>query len=144
MMSQTMMLKSYQSLVKHEGYSKFPYTDSLGKTTIGIGYNLSDRGISDDWIKKQFDSDVSYFYSQLCKFGWYNILNEDRKIVLLDMSFMGWQHFLKLERMISALASENYEKAADEMLDSLWAKQVKYRAVELAEAMRSGIYNIET
>jgi hypothetical protein len=39
--------------VQHEEFRNFPYIDSVGKITIGIGFNLSDRGIDDEWINKQ-------------------------------------------------------------------------------------------
>ena len=32
----------------HEGRRAFPYYDSVGKISIGIGRNLADRGLSDD------------------------------------------------------------------------------------------------
>jgi GH24 family phage-related lysozyme (muramidase) len=32
----------------HEGRRAFPWYDSAGKISIGIGRNLSDRGLSDD------------------------------------------------------------------------------------------------
>jgi len=38
--------------------------------------------------------------------------------------------------MIAALRLGNYVKAADEMFDSKWARQVKGRANKLAEIMR--------
>ena len=34
-------------IAKHEGIVLEPYKDSLGISTIGIGRNLEDRGISD-------------------------------------------------------------------------------------------------
>jgi len=40
--------------------------------------------------------------------------------------------------MIAALKEDNYDKAADEMLDSLWAEQVGKRAKRLALMMRTG------
>ena len=39
--------------------------------------------------------------------------------------------------MWEALSGQDYNKAADEMLDSKWAKQTKNRAEFLAEIMRS-------
>jgi len=70
-MTPDMMLKLKQSLVKHESYSKFPYTDTMGKITIGIGYNLTDRGVTDDWITEQFNNDAIYFYQLLLAFPWF-------------------------------------------------------------------------
>ena len=42
--------------------------------------------------------------------------------------------------MLKALEDGNYDKVADEMLDSKWAKQVKGRSIELAEMMREDKY----
>ncbi len=128
------------SLVKHESYEKFPYNDGLGNTTIGIGYNLTARGISDEWINTQYQADVDYFYKQFCEiFSWFKDLNEDRQIVIIDMAFMGLKKLLEFKNMLSYLAVHDYENAADEMLNSAWAQQVRNRAVELAASMRAGV-----
>jgi lysozyme len=88
-------------------------------------------------------SDVNYFYDQLQKtFEWFQKLNDDRKIVLIDMCFMGWKKFLEFEKMIYALEKENYQQASFEMINSDWAKQVKNRAVQLAQGMLTGVYEI--
>ena len=42
--------------------------------------------------------------------------------------------------MLKALEDGNYDKVADEMLDSKWAKQVKGRSIELADMMREDKY----
>lgn len=140
MMTPEMSAKLRRSLILHEGYSKQPYLDTMGKITIGIGYNLSDRGLPDEWIQSQYEDDVAYFFNQLSTFPWFHELNEDRQIILIDMSFMGWKKFLTFKRMIGALENKDYQKAGIEMLDSRWAKQVGGRAVLLANAMIKGIY----
>lgn len=136
-----MMQKLRKSLIKHEGYEKHLYTDSLGNTTIGIGFNIGERGLSDAQIDTQYLSDVVYFYTQLSTFDWFQQLTPDRQIVLIDMAFMGWKKFLTFDKMISAIEQANYEDAAEEMLNSEWAKQVGNRAEELARGMLTGIYN---
>lgn len=142
-MTPEMLTKLRQSLIAHEGYKKFPYTDSVGKVTIGIGYNLTDRGLPDEWINHQFESDVGYFYSQMmCDFPWFRELNIDRQIILCDMAFMGYKHFLSFKKMIAALEEKDYHRAALEMLNSKWADQVKGRATQLASAMITGVYNL--
>lgn len=141
-MTPEMMSKLRRSLIKHEDLRKFPYVDSVGKITIGIGYNLTDRGIDDDWINKQYLQDVNYFYSQLCQFPWFSRLNEDRQIVLIDMSFMGWKNFLEFHDLLSALEFHDYKRAAFCMLNSEWANQVKNRAAQLAQGMLSGVYDV--
>jgi lysozyme len=142
MMTPDMMSKLRRSLIEHEGLKKFPYVDTVGKITIGIGYNLTDRGVSDEWINHQYAEDVSYFYSKLCEFHWFKILNEDRQIVLIDMSFIGWKKMLEFKNMFKSLENGDYFGAAQEMLDSEWANQVKERAAKLAEGMKTGVYLI--
>ena len=45
--------------------------------------------------------------------------------------------------MLDALQERDYKRAAQEMLNSLWAKQVGTRAQELAYAMEHGEYPFE-
>lgn len=138
-----MMKKLKRSILKHENYRKYPYLDTVGKLTIGIGYNLSDRGIDDEWIKNAYTKDVIYLFRAFERdYKFFNNLNNDRKIVLIDMAFMGYKKISLFKNMIGALEKEDYELAANEMLKSTWAYQVKGRATELAEAMRTGVYNI--
>jgi lysozyme len=142
MMSQEMLTRLKQSLIKHEGYSKNLYQDSLGIDTIGIGYAIGRRGLSDEWINQQFLDDVTYFYNQWETFPWFKDLNEDRQIVLIDFSFMGWQKVLEFKDMLTKLAIHDYKGAADAMLNSKWSEQVKGRAKDLADGMRSGVYSL--
>jgi lysozyme len=143
MMTAEQQNKLKRSLVLHEEKRNFPYVDTEGKISIGIGYNLTDRGLSDEWITKQYNDDVSYFYNALYEnFSWFKELNNDRQIVLIDMCFMGFKKFCGFTRMIKALSQHDYLIAAHEMLDSAWAKQVKTRADVLAKAMVDGVYEI--
>lgn len=137
-MTPDMQVKLRALLIDHEGKSNFPYVDTVGKITVGIGYNLSDRGLSDDWVDNQFESDVNYFYSQLFQFEWFKNLNEARQIALIDMCFMGVKKFLSFKKMIAALEKNDYQSAALEMLNSKWAGQVGRRATDLARIMREG------
>lgn len=142
MMTDEQLVKVKKSLVLHEGWRNFPYTDTLGNLTIGVGFNLSDRGLSDDWIQNQFFSDVNFFHKNLYEFPWYHLMSENRQVVLIDMAFMGWKKFLGFEKMIQALENLDYEAAAEEILNSDWAKEVKGRAIQLSEGMRTGVYNV--
>lgn len=142
-MSSEGQLKLKQSLTKHEGYCVKPYVDTVDKITIGIGYNLTDRGMTHAWIDKQYQQDVDYLYQQLfTDFNWFSQLNEDRQIILIDMCFMGYKHFLEFKEMIRCLFLHDYESAAQDMLQSKWATQVGKRAIDLAEGMRTGVYNV--
>lgn len=141
-MDMEMLLKLKRSLIKHEGRKEQIYADTKGKLTGGIGYNFTDRGLPEWFIERQFQEDIDYFYNQLMEFSWFRDLNADRKIILIDMSFMGIKKLLGFKKMIEALSKKDFTEASIEMLDSEWAKEVKGRARELAIGMLNGIYNI--
>ena len=58
------------------------------------------------------------------------------------MYFNLGNRLFKFVNMLAALNEGNYEKVADEMLDSKWAKQVKGRSIELADMMREDKYQV--
>lgn len=143
MITPEMKAKLRRSLINHERLRHFPYVDTVGKITIGIGYNLTDRGMDDAWINAQYEKDVAFFYNKLNEaYPWFKNLNLDRQIVLIDMAFMGFKKFSTFKKMLNALEAGDYKRAYEEMLDSKWAEQVKSRAKVLANAMRLGVYDI--
>ena len=85
------------------------------------------------------NSHVLYYKQLHLDFPWYGALCDARKMVLIDMCFMGYKTFRTFHKMLFALELHNYERAADEMLQSDWAQQVHGRAVENADIMRSGV-----
>lgn len=127
-------------LAKHESYKQFPSSDISGHLMIGVGRNLSDRGISVNEAYYLLDDDISYFFNKLCYLlDFFEELNEARRIVLIDMCFnLGVQGLLGFEDMLSALKDGDYNSAADEMLKSKWFHQVGERAECLADIMRKG------
>ncbi len=126
-------------IVKHEGYRNFPYLDTLGHVTIGVGYNLSDRGLPDSWINEQLQDDMDYFYKELnTNFPWFERLNDARQMALVNMCFMGFKKFLSFKKMLAALGKQDYHRAAQELLDSRYAEQVGTRAKELAFILQYG------
>ena len=127
-------------LIQHEKYVQFPYSDTTGHLTIGIGRNLTDRGISITEAFYLLDDDILYFSTKLHHFlECFIYLSENRQIALINMCFnLGVQGFLNFKDMISALESHDYERAAQEMLDSKWANQVGERTTTLANIVRTG------
>lgn len=123
-------------LILDEGYQKFPKITADGKIKLGIGYDLTDRGISEAWINQQYEEDVYYFHSRLIEdFDWFKGLSDVRKLVLIDMCFMGYRKFLTFKRMLASLAAEDYRSAAREILDSRFAALFPARANRLAKIM---------
>ena len=132
--------KLKQLLVSHEGCKLYPYVDTTNHLSIGCGRNLTDRGISQIEAFYLLDDDIQYFYGKLCHYlPYFNKLNENRQIALIDMCFnLGVNGFLNFHMMLSALESGDYVLASTEMLDSKWATQVGERASRLADIIRTG------
>ena len=139
-MSQTLNSNLQKLLILHEGKKLKPYTDTVGKVTIGVGRNLDDRGISDGECALMLSNDIDIVLrAYRNNFPKWKDFNETRQLVILDMLFnMGINRFLGFKKMIDALNAGDFAKASQEMLDSTWSKQVGSRAVRLSNMMRTG------
>ncbi len=123
---------------RQEGLRLKPYIDSVGKLTIGYGRNLDDVGISEAEANSMLDADLRIAINEVQRlFPWLINLSESRKNVIYNMAFnMGLPTLQKFKNMIAAINCGDYITAADEMLNSKWARQVGIRADELANIMR--------
>ena len=121
----------------HEGKRNLPYEDTEGYLTIGYGHNL-DVPLSDKAIEQILLDDIETAESELDRLlPWWRELDEPRQNVLVDMMFnLGAPRFMTFQKLLKALLERDYEKAADEMLDSKWYTQVGTRAEVLADMMR--------
>lgn len=134
-----------RQLELHESKEKFPYEDTKGKVTIGIGHNLTDRGLPDEIIDRLYELDVREVIDDLDKFlPWWREMNETRQRVIIDMGFnMGIDpakhgKLLTFKNTLRKMETGAYKEAAKGMRNSLWAKQVKGRAVRLVKMMEEG------
>ena len=127
-------------LRRHEGVRDKPYRDTVGKTTIGVGRNLDDVGVSEDEILLMLRNDIAGAQRGLdATLPWWTGLGPARARVLLDMTFnLGIERLLGFSATLSAMREGRYEDAARDMLASRWAQQVGRRATELAQTMRTG------
>lgn len=124
---------------KHEGLSLKLYKCTAGKLTIGYGRNIEDKGISQEEAEQMLFNDIQECYAQLIHFDFWDKLNGARQAVLLDMCFnLGLPRLKGFKKMLAAIKAGSYSKAAKEMLDSNWARQVKSRAIELSKIMEKG------
>ncbi len=135
--------KLRELLFDSEDYKQFPYTDTTGHLTIGIGRNLTDRGISLDESLYMLDNDVAYFTSRLTiNLDFFQELSQARQTVLISMCFnLGVIGLLNFKRMITALREKDYNQAAEEIIDSKAHNQTGDRYEKLAEIMRNGTYD---
>ena len=127
-------------LKQEEGFRQFPYQDTNGHLTIGYGRNLETVGVSEPEASFSLDNDIEFHLQELNNnLSFFAYLDEPRKIVLADMSFnLGFKNLMTFERMLKALSVKAYDVAADEMVDSIWHKQVGHRADALIKIMRTG------
>ena len=128
-------------LERHEGLRLKPYLDTATppRLTIGYGRNLDDVGITREEADYMLAGDIDRVERELDTIDEYVALDLIRQTVIANMAFnLGFNGLLQFKRMWAAIGRCDYEKAAEEMLKSKWARQVGNRAIELAEIMRTG------
>lgn len=128
-----------------EGYMDVSYCDSEGYLTGGVGHLLTPeerklypegtkipKDVIEEWFVKDLqeaEADVNAIFGR--------IDNTELFGILLNMAFnLGRSRLSGFKKMIDAINKKEYNRAANEMLDSLWATQVKYRSKRLANRMR--------
>ena len=129
-------------LVRDEELRLKPYTDSVGKLTIGVGRNLTDKGISFQEAQGLLANDIADATAALqAKLPWTATLDDVRKGALLNMTFnMGIGGLLEFHDFLARMQRGDFSGAAGAMLDSLWARQVGPRATRLSIQIQSGVW----
>jgi lysozyme len=103
--------------------------------TGGIGHNFEAKPIkginwssvlTDEQIEEIFTKDLDEAISNASfHIPVFNFLSEVRQCVIVDMVFnMGIHGVLKFRNFLSALTTNNWDRARTEMFNSLWAFQV--------------------
>ena len=120
-----------QQLIDHEGLRLRPYSDTKGQLTIGVGHNLSVRGLTHDQVMDILDDDVTETINGLIQaLPWTQTLDAPRFRVLVDVAFnAGIDGLLNFHKMLAALQKGDYVTAAAEIMNSQLAPQ---RAQSLA------------
>ena len=149
----------YSQIAKHEGVKPSVYIDTRKHPTIGIGFNLDDKSnqqklaklginsnellsgkeLSQTQIKQLYNLSLTTAYADAKKFL-PNLQSHPVEVqkAIIDMSFnLGSNKLMQFKRLRDALATKNYKLAANEMLNSTWARQVGRRAQTLASMVRS-------
>lgn len=134
------MQQLIEMIKQHEGLRLKPYKCTADKLTIGYGRNLEDRGITQKEAEVLLINDIYLCYQELECFSWFSDLDNVRQMALVDLCFnMGLPTLLKFRKALAAMAEGLYEKAAEEFLDSKWARQVgANRSGKLADMIRTG------
>jgi len=134
------MNKLIEQLKRHEGIKLKPYKCTANRLTIGVGRNLQDVGISEEEAEYLLQNDIAEARHQLLTaFPWMSDFNDARISAMINFTFnVGIGTVKKFEKALAALKEKNYDEAANQMMKSVWAIQVKGRAVEVTEQIRSG------
>ena len=126
-------------IIKHEGLRLKPYKCPADKWTIGVGRNLEDVGITEAEAMTMLANDIYRVERELESLSFSRHLNAARTAAITDMLFnLGLSRFLRFRKMIAALEAQDYERAADEALNSKWARQVGHRAQTIAAMLSAG------
>ncbi|RQR81458.1 MULTISPECIES: glycoside hydrolase family protein [unclassified Burkholderia] len=125
---------------RDEGRRLKPYVDTVGKTSIGVGRNLTDVGISDAECDAMLSNDIDRAVAWLDRnLSWWRQLDAVRQRVIVNMAFNMGGGLLTFVNTLAAMRRGDYAAAADGMLASKWANQVGARAQRLAAMMRTGV-----
>ena len=128
-----------ESIKHHEGFVEHVYDDSLGIPTIGYGFAIKDLVLEEDLCDEILLRKIRILgRSVMGKFPFFDSLPSDCKDVLMEMCYqLGVTGVSKFKKALKAMEDGDWEKAADEMLDSKWAKQTPNRAKEMSNIVRS-------
>tara|TARA_R100001163_G_C5005866_1_gene153421 strand:- start:162 stop:581 length:420 start_codon:yes stop_codon:yes gene_type:complete len=138
------MSKLVEMIKRHEGVKSKVYLCSAGYETIGVGRNISESGLglSDDEINYLLANDIERVKGELSEtYFWFVAMNEARQDAMIDICFnLGLTRLRGFVKALTAMSREQFDVAADEFMDSKWAKQVGTRAIRLTEMIRTGEY----
>ena len=137
--------KVKERIKTQEGFVNYVYKDTLGKRTVGYGHLCTDdenwedgKCYDNSYLNDVFEIDFMEATKQAEELIGNLVLENKANEIILEMVFqLGKTGVSKFKKMWEALSGQDYNKAADEMLDSKWAKQTKNRAESLAKIMRS-------
>lgn len=130
-----------EQLKRHEGFRSAPYHDTEGHLTVGYGRALFKNPLTREEAAYLLSNDVQEAIQAAKRITpMWGSLSQERQLVLVNMVFqMGEAGVANFRKMFRALEAGDYDKAADEMLDSRWYIQTPNRAAELSEQMRTGV-----
>ena len=139
----------FEQMKIDEGVVYEVYHDHLGLPTFGVGHLVLDTDpefgkpvgtpVDEDRVNECFEKDLDTAISEC------SVLYEDFddmpgevKEILVNMMFnMGRPRLSKFKGMKRGVDAQDWNAAADEMVDSNWYKQVTNRADRLVNRMRN-------
>lgn len=138
-----------EEIAADEGIKHEIYLDHLGLPTFGIGHLVTDSDpehdspvgtkVSEERVVEAFDTDVEIVLNDCAKlYEDFEELPEEVQLIIANMMFnMGRPRLSKFKGMKAGVDARDWNKAADEMVDSRWYRQVTNRADRLVQRMRA-------
>ena len=130
-------------LIRDEGLRLTPYRDSIGNLTIGVGH-LIQKGesftkISNTEALDLLENDIRIAERRLSNiFPSWRSLDEVRQRTMINLTFNLGYKLADFKRFLHAAKSGDWDKAADQLMQSRWYKQVKLRGPRVVHAIRTG------
>lgn len=131
-------LAMQEHLIQQEGFVNTCYRDEFGNRSIGIGHKLASNEpithLASETIILLFNQDLDRAIVDARRFGHDDIGRFDNKPeavkeVMVYLAFnLGYAGLSQFTKMQTALANGDYHLAANELRNSLYAKQLPKRA----------------
>jgi lysozyme len=136
--------RAEEQLILHEGLRLKPYLDTEGNWTLGVGYNITGRGLTFfertigrklgpiDHIAITRAEALDVVRADILRveqavhtyFPDYEHLNEVRQRVCVDLTFNIGTQVLGFKKFIAAIGLHDWSEAAKQLYRSKWAGQV--------------------
>lgn len=141
--------KLREEIAHDEGVVHEIYLDHLGLPTFGIGHLVRDDDPEHGWevgtpvdesrCNEAFEQDIQTVLSDCDKlYPEFADLPEEAQRIIANMMFnLGYPRLSKFKGMKAGVDARDWNRAADEMVDSRWYKQVTNRAERLVVRMRA-------
>ena len=132
-----------------EGVKYEIYNDHLGYPTFGIGHLVRDTDpeagealgtpVTEDRVIEAFNEDVDTVLDDCyILYDDFDKLPEEAQLIIANMMFnLGRPRLSKFKGMKAGVDARDWKKAADEMIDSAWYRQVPNRAGRLVTRMKA-------
>lgn len=136
-----------QRIMRHEGFTEYPKPDAKGMDVVGYGHDITiidanstyANGISQESALTLLEADID-IATRLANgaLPWLHLIDELRQGIIVELVFqLGIQGMLQFKQMLQAIQSDDWEAAANAMIDSEWHSQTPARCEELAALMIS-------
>ena len=138
-----------EELAEDEGCKFEVYLDHLGLPTFGIGHLVVEGDpehgqpvgtpVNDERVRQVFSLDIASTLDE-CQVLYpdFDDLPDECQLIIANMMFnMGRPRLSKFKGMKAGVDAKDWNRAADEMVDSRWYDQVTNRAKRLVARMRA-------